>query len=170
MCKRRRDELDEDSDIESDRLPNSSTLSSFSNSNYLAVKIQSLLLPRYCDYEGCECFDLFTNYESYHSHYLSFHMNKCIECNTGFPSSHVLELHIEEIHDVYWQINRELGKPNCFRCLEKSCSLRFNDENQRLRHMIDVDGAGHGYPEDVLKDLVLVVKNGLQNVDTAEPM
>lgn len=54
---------------------------------------------------------LFTAYEDYEKHYKQVHTNRCLECRRNFPSSYVLDLHIQENHDALAKIRREKGEP-----------------------------------------------------------
>lgn len=147
MSKRPREE-DEDQIEENHHSPSTTTdPNNFASStpNYMI----NSPLPRYCDYPTCENFDLFHSYDSYHSHYQTYHSNKCPECLPSkvavFPDEFLMELHIEENHDMFWQIKKEqqTNGIGSYRCLNKFCQEKFEDPSKRKRHMI----REHGYPE-----------------------
>ena len=52
----------------------------------------------------------FRSYDEYEAHYSKEHSNRCLECRNNFPSEHLLNLHIEEIHDPLVQVKRENGE------------------------------------------------------------
>lgn len=52
----------------------------------------------------------FTSYEDYEVHYRQAHVNRCAECGRNFPTSHFLNLHIEENHDPLVGARRERGE------------------------------------------------------------
>lgn len=51
----------------------------------------------------------FTSYSDYEKHYNQAHTNRCLECRKNFPSSHILNLHIQEHHDALTELRRENG-------------------------------------------------------------
>lgn len=52
----------------------------------------------------------FPSYEDYEVHYRQVHVNRCAECGRNFPTSHLLNLHIEENHDPLIGARRERGE------------------------------------------------------------
>lgn len=52
----------------------------------------------------------FATYHEYESHYNNAHTNRCLECGKNFPSSHYLDLHIAECHDVLVEIRKDKGE------------------------------------------------------------
>jgi hypothetical protein len=52
----------------------------------------------------------FTTYEEYEAHYHKTHTNRCLECHKNFPSTHLLSVHTEEMHDPFAQVLREKGE------------------------------------------------------------
>lgn len=57
----------------------------------------------------------FNSYEEYAAHYNSAHTNRCLECHKNFPSSLLLDVHIEESHDAFVAARREKGgKTVCY--------------------------------------------------------
>lgn len=52
----------------------------------------------------------FTRYDDYEQHYNNAHTNRCLDCRKNFPSPHVLDLHIRELHDALTEIKREKGE------------------------------------------------------------
>lgn len=52
----------------------------------------------------------FRTYTEYEAHHSRTHMNRCVECGKNFPSEHLLNVHIEEWHDVFAAVKREKGE------------------------------------------------------------
>ena len=66
----------------------------------------------------------FSSYEEYAAHYNSAHTNRCLECHKNFPSSLLLDIHIEESHDAFVAARREKGeKTVCYLTYVKICSI-----------------------------------------------
>lgn len=100
----------------------------------------------------------FTDYLSYEAHIISTHNHICSECNKRFPSDAFLNIHIDENHNPFFQINKEKGE-KIFKCLQYSltgCKKTCIDRRKRRLHMIDK----HGYPRDFNFG---IVDSGLQN-------
>ncbi|CAH2321642.1 zinc finger 511 [Pelobates cultripes] len=93
-----------------------------------------------CQNEGC--FQLFNTLESYEHHYNTLHRNACSICKRSFPSPRLLDIHILEWHDAFFQIMSE--KDNMFLCLVEGCMEKFKTGRERKDHLIKV----HLYPSD----------------------
>lgn len=52
----------------------------------------------------------FASYDEWESHCAKTHSNRCLECRKNFPSSHLLDVHIEECHDSFMAVKRERGE------------------------------------------------------------
>lgn len=52
----------------------------------------------------------FQTFEDYEVHYAKEHTHRCLECRKNFPTSHFLNLHIEENHDSLMIVRRERGE------------------------------------------------------------
>ncbi|MBE3046572.1 hypothetical protein IMZ48_29390 [Candidatus Bathyarchaeota archaeon] len=52
----------------------------------------------------------FSTYEEYETHYNKAHVNRCLECGKSLPSDHLLNVHIEECHDVFAAVKRDRGE------------------------------------------------------------
>jgi hypothetical protein len=63
----------------------------------------------------------FASYEEYEVHYNKTHVNRCLECRKNFPTTHFLNLHIEENHDALVSVKKERG--------EKTVSTSSNPTN-----------------------------------------
>ncbi|CAI9737902.1 finger 511-like [Octopus vulgaris] len=91
-----------------------------------------------CGMAGCQ--KTFNNLVSYECHYNSLHRNTCATCRRIFPSSYLLGLHIQEWHDVMFDIMS--GKKPMFSCLLEACGQKFQTSQDRKEHMIKC----HKYP------------------------
>ncbi|KAJ5575759.1 Zinc finger C2H2 [Penicillium sp. DV-2018c] len=101
----------------------------------------------------------FTSYEDYEVHYLQSHVNRCSECSKNFPTSHLLNLHIEENHDPLAAARRARGDktvsyldsghdfiPNAelvansdikYGCFVENCERKCSTPQKRRLHLID---------------------------------
>lgn len=104
----------------------------------------------------------FTKYSDYEKHYNQAHTNRCIECRKNFPSSHIVNLHIQEHHDALTEIRREKGdfivstscatprrpcdvkglKWSQYVCFVEGCGDKFKSQGKRQDHLIKT----HLYP------------------------
>ncbi|PIC22537.1 hypothetical protein B9Z55_016554 [Caenorhabditis nigoni] len=97
-----------------------------------------------CSYEGC----LFvaSNLLEYEEHYAS-HSFQCCECGTRFDTAHRLEVHHDEQHNPFFQIQVQRQPDSAhFRCLHPTCELKFSntrtrDEHARVVHFIQGDSS-----------------------------
>ena len=46
----------------------------------------------------------------YEGHYQSCHTNICRECKRVFPTKHMLELHLSECHDVFFDLMSKVAE------------------------------------------------------------
>ncbi|KAJ8361624.1 hypothetical protein SKAU_G00181490 [Synaphobranchus kaupii] len=93
-----------------------------------------------CHIAGCS--QLFDTLEGYEHHYSSLHRHVCSSCKRSFPSDRLLDIHILEWHDSYFQIMAE--KQNMYQCLVEGCDLKFKTSKERRNHLIKT----HRYPPD----------------------
>lgn len=93
------------------------------------------------------CLKVLQSEAEYERHYRAIHSHMCVSCRATFPSSHMLEMHITEQHDVFFQLAVERGVP-MFRCLLDPCPVGpFSTKEDRRRHMIVDHCYPHDYPE-----------------------
>ncbi|KAJ5146308.1 uncharacterized protein N7515_000872 [Penicillium bovifimosum] len=78
----------------------------------------------------------FTSYEDYEVHYLQSHVNRCSECSKNFPTSHLLNLHIEENHDPLAAARRARGDKT-YGCFVENCERKCSTPQKRRLHLID---------------------------------
>ncbi|KAJ8248437.1 hypothetical protein GJAV_G00242010 [Gymnothorax javanicus] len=93
-----------------------------------------------CHIAGCS--QLFDTLEGYEHHYGSFHRHVCSSCKRSFPSDRLLDIHILEWHDSFFQVMAE--KQNMYQCLVEGCDLKFRTCKERKNHLIKT----HRYPPD----------------------
>ncbi|GFH44597.1 hypothetical protein CTEN210_01071 [Chaetoceros tenuissimus] len=75
-------------------------------------------------------------------HYIDQHNHECRFCKRVFPNESLLDLHIQERHDTYFQTAVSCNKAK-FHCLITDCQEQFTKEEDRILHLQCV----HGYPK-----------------------
>lgn len=99
-------------------------------------------------------------------HYNSNHRYVCIECKKSLPNPRLLDIHIQEIHDSFFQV-LSMKKPMViinyyiyyilfllkylkifaffqYQCYVSECDLKFNNSLERKDHCINV----HKFPKN----------------------
>lgn len=116
-----------------------------------------------CSHNGCDY--IASNLLDYENHY-SQHSLQCFECGIGFDTAHRLEVHHDERHNPFFeiQVSREPGI-NHFRCLHPTCEIRFSnnrtrDEHSRIIHFIHGESSRRRKAED---NGVTSILNGAMN-------
>ncbi|GFR82692.1 zinc finger protein 511-like [Elysia marginata] len=77
---------------------------------------------------------------SHESHYHTSHSFVCHVCRRVFVSNFLLEVHLEENHDSYFQVLSP--RIDMYRCLVESCCLKFRTSDLRKDHLVTV----HKFP------------------------
>ncbi|KAI1450882.1 hypothetical protein F5Y02DRAFT_6608 [Annulohypoxylon stygium] len=85
----------------------------------------------------------FRSYAEYEAHHNRTHTNRCVECRKNFPSDHLLNVHIEECHDVFAAVKRERGE-HTYSCFVEGCDRKCGTPQKRRSHLIDK----HMYPKN----------------------
>ncbi|CAG5122510.1 unnamed protein product [Candidula unifasciata] len=98
------------------------------------VKVESDNRSFICGLGGCK--QAFTSLAGYESHYHTCHNYVCSTCRSSFVSAFLLDIHLEENHDSYFQVLS--SRTDMFRCLVESCSLKFRTPDLRKDHLIKV--------------------------------
>ncbi|ROV88579.1 hypothetical protein VSDG_09132 [Cytospora chrysosperma] len=83
----------------------------------------------------------FVSYKDYESHYNKAHTTRCLDCRKSFPSSHILDLHIDEFHNVLTELKKEKGEAT-FACFVETCDEKCKTPAERRAHLIE----RHMYP------------------------
>lgn len=91
-----------------------------------------------CGVHGCSAH--FTSLASHESHYHTSHNFVCHVCRRVFVSNFLLDVHLEENHDSYFQVL--CPRIDMYRCLVESCALKFRTPDLRKDHLVTV----HKYP------------------------
>ncbi|RUS72793.1 hypothetical protein EGW08_019453 [Elysia chlorotica] len=91
-----------------------------------------------CGVQGCSA--QFTSLASHESHYHTSHNFVCHVCRRVFVSNFLLDIHLEENHDSYFQVLSP--KIDMYRCLVESCALKFRTAELRKDHLVTV----HKFP------------------------
>ena len=59
---------------------------------------------------------------------------QCQYCHIGIPNAHLLDLHISESHDSFFQSQVDRGMP-VYQCLVEFCGERFSSVEARRAHL-----------------------------------
>ncbi|KAJ2810569.1 hypothetical protein H4S07_002599 [Coemansia furcata] len=73
---------------------------------------------------------------AFERHYDQMHRNTCSVCSAIFPSAHWLDLHVQELHDAFFDARVARGD-KAFRCFLPACVKLFARPGKRRLHMID---------------------------------
>ena len=76
------------------------------------------------------------------THYNAKHRHACSQCKKCLPSAHLLDLHLSETHDSYFQL-LSAKKPS-FQCFLETCLDRFWSPKDRREHCIQI----HSFPKN----------------------
>lgn len=78
----------------------------------------------------------------------------CVQCRRRLPTAHLLDLHIVEQHDLYFEASVERGNKPMYACYIEECVLKFQDSRERKEHCIAV----HKFPANYRFDQEKVSK------------
>ncbi|KAG7859158.1 hypothetical protein KL919_003223 [Ogataea angusta] len=81
--------------------------------------------------------------ESHEPQFRHYHQSVCSVCHALLENSHVLELHLNELHSSFFKSRLDKGAL-VFECLNGHCSEVFSTVEGRKQHMISC----HDYPQD----------------------
>ncbi|KAH9536294.1 hypothetical protein CY35_17G100000 [Sphagnum magellanicum] len=70
------------------------------------------------------------------AHYVSRHTATCSVCAQMFPTTRLLNLHVSETHDSFFQAKVARNYP-MYECLVEGCAGRFHTDMARLQHLVD---------------------------------
>merc|ERR1712154_607426 len=90
-----------------------------------------------CQVPGCKA--TFKQLIDSEFHYASKHTFACSVCHKSLPSSHLLGLHVAELHDSFFEVLSQ-KKPS-FECLLETCAAsgtKFWTPEERKRHCIEI--------------------------------
>ncbi|KAJ2015104.1 hypothetical protein H4S04_004435 [Coemansia sp. S16] len=94
---------------------------------------------------------------AFERHYDQMHRNTCAMCSAIFPSAHWLDLHVQELHDAFFDACVARGD-KAFRCFLPGCAKLFARPGKRRLHMIDK----HKFPVNFNWALL---RNGMVPID-----
>ncbi|CAK9686788.1 unnamed protein product [Candida parapsilosis] len=97
--------------------------------------------PLHCPF----CFVVIYGYNGFQNHFLTFHEHQCITCEKIFPSRYILDLHIDEYHNPFLQLQRgnKDDKRCALRCFSENCKTMFASSDARVDHLV----SHHNYPK-----------------------
>ncbi|KAK7066450.1 hypothetical protein SK128_015445 [Halocaridina rubra] len=98
-----------------------------------------------CSTQGCR--ETFATVAEHAAHQRSRHGSNCVTCGMAFPTSHLLDLHINEIHSSLFKVMAE--KQPMFKCLLETCSEIFENPAIRKEHCMTV----HKFPANFRYDI-----------------
>lgn len=85
-----------------------------------------------CYVAGCKT--TFRTLVDYEMHYNSSHRYVCTECKASRPNPRLLEIHIQETHDVFFKVLSK--KQAMYQCYDSECDVKFNNRVERREHCI----------------------------------
>lgn len=96
---------------------------------------------------------------------------QCHYCHIGLPNAHLLDLHISESHDNFFQAQVDRGSP-VYQCLVEFCGERFSSVEERRLHLEHVHrfcpslmGLSRGIGLDMMHRPVIKKQYGKKSVD-----
>ncbi|XP_017879136.1 zinc finger protein 511 [Ceratina calcarata] len=87
-----------------------------------------------CYVTGCKA--IFQTLLDFEMHYNSNHRYVCAECKKSLPNPRLLDIHIQESHDSFFQV-LSMKQP-MYQCYVSECDLKFNNPVERRSHCINV--------------------------------
>ncbi|XP_031830499.2 uncharacterized protein LOC116426120 isoform X1 [Nomia melanderi] len=93
-----------------------------------------------CYATGCKA--TFKTLVDFEMHYNSSHRYACAECKKCLPNPRLLDIHIQESHDSFFQVLS--AKQAMYQCYVSECDLKFNNSVERRDHCINV----HKFPKN----------------------
>lgn len=92
-----------------------------------------------CNVPSCKT--TFQTILDYEMHYNSTHRYVCMECKVSRPNPRLLEIHIQETHDAFFEVSSE--KLAMYQCYDSECDIKFNNPIERRQHCIEI----HKFPK-----------------------
>ncbi|ROT69474.1 hypothetical protein C7M84_012367 [Penaeus vannamei] len=93
------------------------------------------------------CNKMFDTVAEHAAHQRACHNYGCSLCKQSFPSHHLLDLHLLEVHDSLFQLMAE--RRPMYQCLLETCPEKFPNALERKGHCIRL----HKFPADFRYDL-----------------
>ncbi|CAK9832488.1 Zinc finger protein 511 [Anthophora retusa] len=118
-----------------------------------------------CYATGCKA--IFQSLLDFEMHYNSNHRYVCAECKKSLPNPRLLDIHIQETHDSFFQVLS--AKQPMYQCYVSECNLKFNNSSERRNHCVNV----HKFPKNFRFDNVPHSKKDeskdAMDIDESEP-
>uniref|UniRef100_A0A915HWU4 C2H2-type domain-containing protein n=1 Tax=Romanomermis culicivorax TaxID=13658 RepID=A0A915HWU4_ROMCU len=88
-----------------------------------------------------DCDHFFSDESALHSHYDNCHRFFCSQCgkSKNFANEYLLNLHLQENHDPFFQLCKVEAK---FKCFLATCPQKFKSTDDRRRHCLEL----HNFP------------------------
>ncbi|KOC61714.1 Zinc finger protein 511 [Habropoda laboriosa] len=104
-----------------------------------------------CHVTGCRA--TFKTLIDFEMHYNSNHRYVCGECKKSLPNPRLLDIHIQETHDSFFQVL--CMKQPMYQCYVSECDLKFNNASERRKHCatqstVSVNSNVHESPSNVV--------------------
>ncbi|XP_006848252.2 zinc finger protein 511 [Amborella trichopoda] len=93
-----------------------------------------------CPIAGCGA--QLISLEDFEDHYLSRHSASCSVCSRVYPTSRLLNIHISEAHDSFFQAKVARGYA-MYECLVEGCGAKMTSYKSRHQHLVDK----HKFPD-----------------------
>ncbi|XP_076685982.1 zinc finger protein 511 lethal (2) k10201 [Andrena cerasifolii] len=93
-----------------------------------------------CHAAGCKA--RFQTLLDFEMHYNSNHRYVCAECKKSLPSPRLLDIHIQETHDSFFQVLC-LKRP-MYQCYVSECDMKLNNPVERRDHCVNA----HKFPKN----------------------
>ncbi|XP_043284617.1 zinc finger protein 511 isoform X1 [Venturia canescens] len=93
-----------------------------------------------CNFLDCD--EVFHNLADYEIHYNGSHRYSCEECRITRPNSRLLEIHIQETHDKFFEISSQ--KRPMYQCFVVECHEKFASPEERSGHCTTI----HKFPKN----------------------
>eukprot|EP00250_Pteridium_aquilinum_P026208 c3256_g1_i1 orf=362-1171(-) len=87
-----------------------------------------------CPVVGCKA--KLNGLKELETHFFSRHTAVCSVCSCIFPTSRLLDMHISESHDSFFQAKAARGHP-MYKCLVDGCEEKFLNDASRHQHLVD---------------------------------
>lgn len=97
-----------------------------------------------CYATGCRA--TFKTLVDFEMHYNTSHRYVCAECSKSLPSPRLLDIHIQETHDSFFQVLS--AKQPMYQCYVSECDLKFKNSVERRDHCASV----HKFPKNFRYD------------------
>ncbi|XP_014206673.1 zinc finger protein 511 [Copidosoma floridanum] len=92
------------------------------------------------------CNATFQNLLDYELHYHNCHHYVCAKCNKWRPTARLLDIHVQETHDNFFQVLAE--RQPMYQCFVSECEEKFKDPAERRKHCLEV----HEFPKNYRYD------------------